>query len=54
MSKSFLFSFSREKWEQHSEKREFYKIIDVAWETIRNLMYGRGQREFGEEAQDEF
>lgn len=34
----------REKWEQHSEKRE----------TVRNLMYGKEQSESGKEVQDEF
>lgn len=46
--------FLKKKWKQHSEKREFYKIIGVSWETMRNLIYGKGQREFGNEAQDRF
>lgn len=46
--------FLREKWEPHSEKREFYGITDVSWETIRDLMYGKGQSEFGKAAQDKY
>ena len=36
--------FLREKWEQHSEKRE----------TVRNLMYGKEQSESRKEVQDKF